>query len=53
MYLWTALVSYGVAALAVLTTTQVLWALGVGSVVATALTLGPLRGRARPVPEGA
>ncbi|HWS59126.1 MAG TPA: MraY family glycosyltransferase [Actinotalea sp.] len=52
MYLWTALVSFGVAALAVLTTTQVLWVLGLGALVATALTLGPLRGRTRTSPEG-
>lgn len=45
MYLWTALFAFGGAALVRWTTTQVLWAVGVGMVVALALTLGPLRGR--------
>lgn len=45
MYLWTALFAFGGAALVRWTTTQVLWAVGVGSVVVLALTLGPLRGR--------
>lgn len=45
MYLWTALFAFGGAALVRWTTTQVLWGLGVGVVVALALTLGPLRGR--------
>ncbi len=45
MYLWTALFAFGGAALVRLTTTQVLWAVGAGMVVALALTLGPLRGR--------
>lgn len=45
MYLWTALFAFGGAALVRWTTTQVLWGLGVGIVVALALTLGPLRGR--------
>jgi len=53
MYVWTALISFGAAALAVLTTSQVLVILGIGGVVATALTLGPLRRRTRPLPEGA
>ena len=44
MYLWTALFAFGGAALVRWTTTQVLWGLGVGVVVALALTLGPLRG---------
>ncbi len=45
MYLWTALFAFGGAALVRWTTTQVLWGLGIGVVVALALTLGPLRGR--------
>ncbi|NLE72498.1 MAG: undecaprenyl/decaprenyl-phosphate alpha-N-acetylglucosaminyl 1-phosphate transferase [Actinomycetales bacterium] len=45
MYLWTALFAFGGAALVRWTTTQVLWAVGVGAVVVLALTLGPLRGR--------
>lgn len=45
MYVWTTVLAFGVAALAVLSTTTVLVATGVGVVVATALTLGPLRGR--------
>ena len=45
MYVWTAVLAFGVAALAVLSTTTVLVATGVGVVVATVLTLGPLRGR--------
>ena len=45
MYVWTAVLAFGVAALAVLSTTTVLIATGVGVVVATVLTLGPLRGR--------
>ncbi|SFK52124.1 MraY family glycosyltransferase [Cellulomonas sp. KH9] len=45
MYIWTAVLAFGVAALAVLSTTTVIVATGVGVVVATALTLGPLRGR--------
>ena len=45
MYVWTAVLAFGVAALAVLSTTTVLIATGVGLLVATALTLGPLRGR--------
>ena len=47
MYLWTALFAFGAAALAVWTTPTALWATGAGSVVALALTLGPLRGRVR------
>ncbi|GIG41487.1 MraY family glycosyltransferase [Cellulomonas phragmiteti] len=54
MYVWTAVLAFGVAALAVLSTTTVLVATGVGVVVATALTLGPLRGSGRaPVPDEA
>ncbi len=45
MYLWTSLFAFGGAALVRWTTTQVLWGLGVGMVVALVLTLGPLRGR--------
>jgi len=47
MYLWTALFAFGGAALVWWTTERVLWTVGVGAVVALALTLGPLRGRAR------
>jgi UDP-GlcNAc:undecaprenyl-phosphate GlcNAc-1-phosphate transferase len=53
LYVWTALFAFGAALLVVLTTTQTVVALAVGAVVALALTLGPLRGRARPsAPEG-
>ncbi|MFC8191809.1 glycosyltransferase family 4 protein [Cellulomonas sp. NPDC057328] len=45
MYVWTAVLAFGVAALAVWSTTTVVVATGVGVVVATLLTLGPLRGR--------
>ena len=45
MYLWTALFAFGAAALVRWSTTSVLVAVGIGVVVATALTLGPLRGR--------
>ena len=45
MYIWTAVLAFGVAALAVVSTTTALGATGAGVVVATALTLGPLRGR--------
>ncbi len=45
MYLWTALFAIGGAALIRWTTTQVLWGVGIGTVVVVALTLGPLRGR--------
>lgn len=47
MYLWTALFAFGGAALVWWTTERVLWTVGVGTVVALALTLGPLRGRVR------
>ena len=53
MYLWTALFAFGGAALAVWTTEQVLWSVGVGAVVVLALTLGPLRGKARRAAMGA
>lgn len=45
MYVWTAVLAFGVAALAVWSTTTVLIGTGAGVLVATALTLGPLRGR--------
>ncbi|MDO8108277.1 MraY family glycosyltransferase [Isoptericola sp. b441] len=47
LYLWTALFAFDAALLVELTTTQALVVLGIGSVVALLLTLGPLRGRAR------
>ncbi len=58
MYLWTAVFAFGAAALVLVSTTAVLSGLGVATVVAALLTLGPLRGRARPAagladqPEG-
>jgi len=51
MYLWTALFAFGAAALARLTTEQVLVAMGVGFLVVLGLTLGPLRGRVRERPK--
>ncbi|WP_136518875.1 MULTISPECIES: MraY family glycosyltransferase [Cellulomonas] len=45
MYVWTAVLAFGVASLAVWSTTTVLVATGAGVLVATLLTLGPLRGR--------
>ncbi|MDR1293744.1 MAG: undecaprenyl/decaprenyl-phosphate alpha-N-acetylglucosaminyl 1-phosphate transferase [Bifidobacteriaceae bacterium] len=45
MYLWTAVVAVSGAALAVFTSRRVLVGFAVGVLVATALTLGPLRGR--------
>ena len=45
MYLWTSLFAFGGAALVRWTTTEVLWAVGAGTLVVLALTLGPLRGR--------
>lgn len=54
MYLWTALFAFGAAALAVWTTTTTLWILAAGALAVLALTLGPLRGKARrPSPTGA
>jgi UDP-GlcNAc:undecaprenyl-phosphate GlcNAc-1-phosphate transferase len=47
MYLWTGVVAISGAALAVFTSRQVLVGFGVGVVVATVVTLGPLRGRHR------
>lgn len=45
MYLWTAVFAFGAAGLVRWSTTTVLVAVGLGIVVATLLTLGPLRGR--------
>lgn len=45
MYVWTAVLAFGVAALAQWSTTTVLVVTGVAAVVATLLTIGPLRGR--------
>ncbi|WP_164984048.1 MraY family glycosyltransferase, partial [Cellulomonas endophytica] len=45
MYIWTAVVSFGVASLVVLPSGTALVLLGVGLVAAAALTLGPLRPR--------
>ncbi|MCL2454014.1 MAG: undecaprenyl/decaprenyl-phosphate alpha-N-acetylglucosaminyl 1-phosphate transferase [Micrococcales bacterium] len=45
MYVWTAVFAFGVAALVQWSTTAVLIGLALGVVVATVLTLGPLRGR--------
>jgi UDP-GlcNAc:undecaprenyl-phosphate GlcNAc-1-phosphate transferase len=45
MYVWTSVFAFGVAALVVWSTTAVLVAFGVGVLVATLLTLGPLRDR--------
>jgi UDP-GlcNAc:undecaprenyl-phosphate/decaprenyl-phosphate GlcNAc-1-phosphate transferase len=50
MYVWTAVVAFGVAALVVFSTTVVLWVLAAGVVLALLATLGPLRGRSRPAP---
>jgi UDP-GlcNAc:undecaprenyl-phosphate GlcNAc-1-phosphate transferase len=47
MYVWTGVLAFGVAALAVLSTTTVLVVTGLGVVIATILTLGPLRGSRR------
>ena len=48
MYVWTAVVAFGVAALVTFSTTVVAWALVVGVTLALLATLGPLRGRRRP-----
>jgi UDP-GlcNAc:undecaprenyl-phosphate GlcNAc-1-phosphate transferase len=53
MYLWTAVFAFGTAALVMLSTTAVLWILGGATLVAALLTLGPLRGRARPGDQSA
>jgi UDP-GlcNAc:undecaprenyl-phosphate GlcNAc-1-phosphate transferase len=50
MYLWTAVFAFGVAALVRWETTVVLVTFGAAVVVATLLTLGPLRGRAATPP---
>ncbi|MEN0128534.1 MAG: MraY family glycosyltransferase [Brevundimonas sp.] len=50
MYVWTAVVAFGVAALVLFSTTIVLWVLAAGVVLALVATLGPLRGRRRPAP---
>ncbi|MCB2174890.1 MAG: undecaprenyl/decaprenyl-phosphate alpha-N-acetylglucosaminyl 1-phosphate transferase [Actinomycetales bacterium] len=47
MYLWTAVFALGATSLVAWSTTQALVAIGIGTVVALALTLGPLRGRAQ------
>ncbi len=52
MYVWTAVFAFGVGALVLFSTTTVLWLFAAGVVVATLLTVGPLRGRsARPPVE--
>jgi len=48
MYVWTAVIAFGVAALVTFPTTVVAWALVVGVTLALLATLGPLRGRRRP-----
>jgi UDP-GlcNAc:undecaprenyl-phosphate GlcNAc-1-phosphate transferase len=45
MWVWTTVFAFGTASLVVLPTTQALWVLGLGMVVAALLTLGPLRGK--------
>ncbi|RHA38085.1 MraY family glycosyltransferase [Cellulomonas rhizosphaerae] len=50
MYVWTAVIAFGVAALVLFSTTVVVWLLVVGVVLALAATLGPLRGRRRRPP---
>ena len=47
MYLWTAVFAFTAIALITLATTTVLIVLGIAVVIASMLTLGPLRGRAR------
>jgi UDP-GlcNAc:undecaprenyl-phosphate GlcNAc-1-phosphate transferase len=44
MYVWTALFAFGTASLVIVSTTVAVIAMAVGVVVATLLTLGPLRG---------
>lgn len=51
MYVWTAVFAFSVAALVHFSRTTVLIGLGVGVVVATLLTIGPLRGRETTEPE--
>jgi UDP-GlcNAc:undecaprenyl-phosphate/decaprenyl-phosphate GlcNAc-1-phosphate transferase len=48
MYVWTAVFAFGAAGLVMLSTATVLWVLAAAALVAALLTLGPLRGRARP-----
>ena len=50
MYVWTAVFAFGVAALVRWETTVVLITFGVAVIVATVLTLGPLRGRSATAP---
>lgn len=50
MYVWTAVFALSAGALVVVSTGTVLWTFAACVVVATLLTLGPLRGRARPRP---
>ncbi|MDM7830893.1 MraY family glycosyltransferase [Cellulomonas edaphi] len=50
MYVWTAVIAFGVAALVTFSTTVVLWLLAAGVVLALLATLGPLRGRRKPAP---
>ena len=50
MYVWTAVFAFGVAALVRWETTVVLITFGVAVIVATVLTLGPLRGRSATPP---
>ena len=50
MYVWTAVFAFGVAALVRWETTVVLITFGVAVLVATVLTLGPLRGRSATPP---
>jgi UDP-GlcNAc:undecaprenyl-phosphate GlcNAc-1-phosphate transferase len=45
MYVWTAVAAFGAASLVVVSTTTALVLLGLGTVVAALLTVGPLRGR--------
>jgi UDP-GlcNAc:undecaprenyl-phosphate GlcNAc-1-phosphate transferase len=53
MYVWTAVVAFGAAGLVIFSTTSVLLVLGLGILVGTAVTLGPLRGRSRSAAEPA
>ena len=47
MYIWTAVAAFGAASLVIVSTTTAIILLGVGTLVAALLTLGPLRGRSR------
>jgi len=53
MYVWTAVLAFSVAALVQWSTKTVLIGLGVGIVIATLLTVGPLRGRVATETENA